>query len=59
MNSTKNKRKAGRIDMKGTQVGRVLGPKSVYVRPVVLLVSSMGRVVLNGFTNHPRPGIVV
>ena len=43
MNSTKNKRKAGRIDMKGTQVGRVLGPKSVYVRPVVLLVSSMGR----------------
>ena len=43
MNSTKNKRKAGRIDMKGTQVGRVLGPKSVYVRPVVLFVSSMGR----------------
>ena len=43
MNSTKNKRKAGRIDMKGTHVGRVLGPKSVYVRPVVLFVSSMGR----------------
>ena len=57
INRTKNKRNAGRTDMKGTHIGRVLGPVQEPYVPVALV--TVMRFESNGFINQPLPVIVV